>query len=374
VEDNIVYHTLTGGLMNTGQPNNVVRNNIFAHSAWQTCWRTSSANVNKDLAPSVVERNIFFLTQGELFRPHAGKSDDASHWDHNLFWRTDGEPMRFYEGDLSGWREAGHGEHSIVADPKFVDPAGGDFALAPDSPALKLGFKPIDVSRVGLQGEPAWVARPRQVRFEPTKLPPVPPPPPPLTLDEGFEATPVGAPPAQATVSCDGATDRLAVTDQLAATGKRSLRIADSATMTHFWDPHFFYQPHHRRGVVTGSFDIHLGPGADVGHEWRDHRNPYRVGPTLRIDSAGRVTAGGKHLLDVPRETWITIAITCGLGKTAGGTWDLTITLRGQSPRRFERLPCGNPRFDELQWLGTTSLAKEDTIVHIDNVQIHSLP
>jgi len=374
VEDNIVYHTLTGGLMNTGQPNNVVRNNIFAHSAWQTCWRTSSANVNKDLAPSVVERNIFFLTQGELFRPHAGKSDDASHWDHNLFWRTDGEPMRFYEGDLSGWREAGHGEHSIVADPKFVDPVGGDFALAPDSPALKLGFKPIDVSRVGLQGEPAWVARPRQVRFEPTKLPPVPPPPPPLTLDEGFEATPVGAPPAQATVSCDGATDRLAVTDQLAATGKRSLRIADSATMTHFWDPHFFYQPHHRRGVVTGSFDIHLGPGADVGHEWRDHRNPYRVGPTLRIDSAGRVTAGGKHLLDVPRETWITIAITCGLGKTAGGTWDLTITLRGQSPRRFERLPCGNLRFDELQWLGTTSLAKEDTIVHIDNVKIHALP
>lgn len=110
-----------------------------------------------------------------------------------------------------------------------------------------------------------------------------------------------------------------------------------------------------------------LGTAAGVGHEWRDHRSPYRVGPTLRIDSAGRVTAGGKHLLDVPRETWITIAIMCG-------TWDLTITVRGQSPRRFERLPCGNPRFDELQWLGTTSLAKEHTIVHIDDVKIHALP
>ena len=374
VEDNIVYHTLTGGLMNTGQPNNTIRNNIFALSAWQACWRTSSANTNKDLSPSVVERNIFFLTQGELFRPHMGKNDDASRWNYNLFWRTDGKPMQFYDDDLTAWREAGHGQHSVVADPKFVDPAGANFALMSDSPALKLGFRPIDVSRVGLQGDPAWVDRPRQVRFEPTKLPPVPPPPPPLTLDEGFETTPVGAPPRDAVVSCDGATERLAVTDRIAATGKRSLRIADSLEMTHFWDPHFFYQPHHREGMVTGSFDIRLEPGAHVGHEWRDHRNPYRVGPSLRIDPAGRVTGGGKHLLDVPRETWITIAITCGLGESANGTWDLQITIRGQTPRRFEKLPCGSPNFDQLEWLGTTSLAKDNTVVHIDNVKLNVRP
>jgi len=48
-------------------------------------------------------------------------------------------------------REAQKGEHagSIVADPLFTDPAGGDFSLREDSPALKIGFKPIDMSKVG---------------------------------------------------------------------------------------------------------------------------------------------------------------------------------------------------------------------------------
>ena len=38
----------------------------------------------------------------------------------------------------------------------FVDPANGDFRLRPDSPALKLGFVPIDLSKIGLRQDTDW--------------------------------------------------------------------------------------------------------------------------------------------------------------------------------------------------------------------------
>jgi len=41
--------------------------------------------------------------------------------------------------------------HSLAVDPLFVDPENGDFRLRPDSPALKLGLVPIDLSNVGLR-------------------------------------------------------------------------------------------------------------------------------------------------------------------------------------------------------------------------------
>jgi hypothetical protein len=36
-----------------------------------------------------------------------------------------------------------------MADPLFVAPEKDDFRLKPNSPALKLGFQPIDVRNVG---------------------------------------------------------------------------------------------------------------------------------------------------------------------------------------------------------------------------------
>lgn len=40
--------------------------------------------------------------------------------------------------------------NSLVVDPMFVDPEKGDFRFKPESPALKLGIAPFDISKVGL--------------------------------------------------------------------------------------------------------------------------------------------------------------------------------------------------------------------------------
>ena len=47
-------------------------------------------------------------------------------------------------------QEMGLDKHSLEADPLFKDPLNGDFTLDENSPAFKLGFEPIDVSKVGL--------------------------------------------------------------------------------------------------------------------------------------------------------------------------------------------------------------------------------
>ena len=47
------------------------------------------------------------------------------------------------------WQIDGADQHSIIADPLFVNAASGDFHLKPDSPALKLGFKPIPLESIG---------------------------------------------------------------------------------------------------------------------------------------------------------------------------------------------------------------------------------
>ncbi|WDE96467.1 right-handed parallel beta-helix repeat-containing protein [Lentisphaera profundi] len=44
-------------------------------------------------------------------------------------------------------KKKGADDTSTIADPLFADPANGDFTLSPDSPALKLGFKPFDTRK-----------------------------------------------------------------------------------------------------------------------------------------------------------------------------------------------------------------------------------
>lgn len=58
-------------------------------------------------------------------------------WDGNLFWSANGETD--LNGPVSG----------LVADPKFADPKNGDWSVQPDSPAIKLGFKPWNYFEAG---------------------------------------------------------------------------------------------------------------------------------------------------------------------------------------------------------------------------------
>ena len=54
---------------------------------------------------------------------------------------------------LEKLQQSGADVHSISADPLFVDLKNADFALRPNSPTLKLGFKQIDMTKIGLRDD-----------------------------------------------------------------------------------------------------------------------------------------------------------------------------------------------------------------------------
>ena len=53
-------------------------------------------------------------------------------------------------------RKNGMDKHSLAADAKFVDYKKGDLRLKKDSPALKLGIRQIDITKIVLKKDPAW--------------------------------------------------------------------------------------------------------------------------------------------------------------------------------------------------------------------------
>ncbi|MHC4221109.1 MAG: hypothetical protein ACYST9_01700, partial [Planctomycetota bacterium] len=66
------------------------------------------------------------------------------------------------------WQEMGMEQGSILADPQFVDEAGGDFRLKDTSPAWALGFKRIPVEKIGCYEDEhrvSWPITPNHDRF-----------------------------------------------------------------------------------------------------------------------------------------------------------------------------------------------------------------
>lgn len=183
VRGNIVVNTLPGGrgfaILVKGR-NNIIENNILVNSG-----RSHICVMVHCCYPefaTVITRNIMCDPSGEM-EAFFDLPDSAHLWrvvaasGDNLFFKagTDspviakvvplsddhGAMYARCEGvewmHMPDWRRAyGRAEdvydvHSIIADPLFVDLAGGDYRLQATSPAHKLGFQPIDISRIGVR-------------------------------------------------------------------------------------------------------------------------------------------------------------------------------------------------------------------------------
>ncbi|MFC1738773.1 right-handed parallel beta-helix repeat-containing protein [Planctomycetota bacterium] len=165
VENNVVYKVVEGMHIWQGNKNNTIVNNIFVDSkVRQIRYENPSDHKHENIR---FLRNIvsFSDIDAELFNINgeAGQSIGANlkrtaptESNYNVFFHSAGGEL-FVKGiegldSYENWKKKGYEEHSIMSDPLFVDPDNDDYSLKSDSPALKMGFKPIDLSRVGLRG------------------------------------------------------------------------------------------------------------------------------------------------------------------------------------------------------------------------------
>jgi len=146
MKNNLVYRCKTGGFHQHYGKENRVENNILAFGTLQQIQRTRT----EEHISFFFERNIVIWDNDS---PLLGSNwkDDNFRMDRNLYFRAGGKPVVFPGGlTLDGWQQKrGQDKHSIVADPGFVNAKQDDFHLKPDSPALKLGFKPFDYTKAG---------------------------------------------------------------------------------------------------------------------------------------------------------------------------------------------------------------------------------
>lgn len=135
----------------------VVENNIFVNSSIYQF----DAVVGEHASGNRFRHNIIAYARPEAALMRAGKAwkdGSASYkgwreFDSNLYFQSQGVPLRIADlpgGSIDDWKKLGFDRNSVIADPMFVGPAQGDYSLKPESPAWKLGFKPIPFEKMGI--------------------------------------------------------------------------------------------------------------------------------------------------------------------------------------------------------------------------------
>lgn len=192
ISNNLVYGTKDGGFHQHYGTNNLIENNIFAFGSSLECQGENPGICDMSAIRSsqhgggcsdpgegqgcnssfTFERNIVLLGAANvtaspwvLNNTHVVKTTNSNGildgvlnmtWGANLYWHLNlpspstslvfgAEPGMTFPA----WQAIGKDTNSIIADPLFGDATQYNFTLLPNSPALALGFVPIDFSTVG---------------------------------------------------------------------------------------------------------------------------------------------------------------------------------------------------------------------------------
>lgn len=143
IENNIVYNCKSAGFHQHYGRDNIVRNNIWAFNRENQLMRTRA----EQHVSFRFEGNIVYFNQGRLLG--SNWTGDKFTMKGNVYFDARGKEIRFAGKSFAEWTASGQDAGSVIADPLFVNASKYDFRLRPESPALKMGFRQIDMSTVG---------------------------------------------------------------------------------------------------------------------------------------------------------------------------------------------------------------------------------
>ncbi|MFA6564410.1 MAG: right-handed parallel beta-helix repeat-containing protein [Verrucomicrobiia bacterium] len=376
IRDNVVWNTVLGGFMLNAGLDNTVENNIFVggkqNQVYFNPWPKYPMSGHR------CERNIISYNGGAASLYTVRQiTNGICRFSSNLVYcasglpRIAGIPRGAKQENWNDWLAMGQDRGSLLADPKFVNAAARDYRLRPDSPALKVGFKPINLSSVGNYASPerrTWPRPEMKVLREPADYRPARSLAPQQPALRDYEDYAIGESERGAAVGIEAGVNSVAVTDETTASGKRSLKVADGAGQKPAYMPYVTYMLEIAEGRLRAGFDLRIEPGAQFVYEWRDDPHKYNLGPRLSVDAQGWLTANNKRLLQLPRSKWVRFDIVCALGPKATATYDLTVRPASAAPQQFHGLAC-SPNFKTLNCVVVMSPANAATVFYLDNVE-----
>ena len=373
LENNLIYRTKTGNIHQHYGRDNTFRNNILVESADGQIQRS---RLEKEHTTIIVTNNIICWANPSamVWRGYANGDPYMGDvvFDRNVYWNPNGMPTNaFHYGSWEAWREAGHDANSIIADPLFVNPAKDDYRLKPNSPAFKLGFTAFDPSKAGVYGDAAWKRKAIKtypdVVFAKTPERFVI-----KRLSESFDNVPLKSPFPNVNIAVENKGDSIAVTDEVAFSGKQSLKVLDAPGLQHRFKPHFFFQCSYTNGTVENTFVVRIQEGAGFCAEWREYKggNSYITGPCLLFQNGkvlARTVGETKEIAVIPSDTWVKVRVWSEIGDKSDGTWSVSIEPHGQPAKEVIGLRLANPDFRVVQWLGFSSITDSATAYYLDD-------
>jgi hypothetical protein len=385
-ENNLIHRVKTGCVHQHYGRENVFRNNILAFSMDGQIQRSR-----------IEEHTAFFFTNNIVYwdngsaafwRGHAGSAGTVTDVvvNANTYWNPNGLATNAFNcGSWDAWRAAGQDAQSQLADPRFRNAAKGDFRLSSKSPAVKAGFRPFDAEQAGVYGTRAWRKRAAAKRYPEVDFAPVPERYVVRRVKEDFDALPLKAPFPHVTLHVEKKGDGISVTDEVACSGKQSLKVQDAANLAYFYNPHFTFSGAFSNAVVENRFSVRMQAGAEFFTEWRDYPeaggNAYATGPCLAF-AGGKVVArtrvqkpDGKRgseerlIAEIPADTWARVTVRAGVGSKGSCTWSVRVERDGAPAAEVTDLPFASEAFQAVEWLGFCSTAKRAVAYYLDDFE-----